>query len=152
MLPDEDDEELVPTLFTAATVNVYSVFLERPVNVYEVEVDPVDCVVVVESLVVVAVTEYSVMLAPPSDAGAVQLTEAVPLVVPALAVTEVGASGAVVVVTLFEADEYVPVPAAFTAATWKVYVVPAESPVNSSDDTDESLVVWVVVVGEEVTE
>ena len=55
------------------------------------------------------------MVAPPSEAGAVH--DRLMVCSPAVAVSPVGAPGVVSVVTLTVA-EYVPVPAAFTAATW----------------------------------
>ena len=56
--------------------------------------------------------------APPVSVGAVQLTVAEAL--PAVAVPIVGAAGAVAGVTLLEAAEAGPVPAALVAATVKV--------------------------------
>ena len=68
-----------------------------------------------------AVTVYPVMALPPLLAGAVQLTLA--LALPAVAVTPVGAAGAVVVavgVTGADAAENVPVPCALVARTVNV--------------------------------
>ena len=75
------------------------------------------------------VTVYSVIGLPPFE-GAVQLTTAEPL--PAVAVTAVGAAGAVTEtgVTAGEAADEGPVPTALVAATVKVYAVPLVSPVT----------------------
>jgi hypothetical protein len=69
------------------------------------------------------------MTLPPFD-GAVQLTIAEAL--PALAVTPVGAAGALADagVTEFDAAERGPVPTAFVAETLNVYAVPFVSPVT----------------------
>jgi hypothetical protein len=75
-----------------------------------------------------AVTVYLVMAAPPSLAGGVKLTVAWAL--PAVAVPIVGAPGVVAGVTLLDADEAGPVPAAFVAVTVKVYAVPFVRPVT----------------------
>ena len=72
---------------------------------------------------------------PPSEAGAVQLRVAVAL--PAVADPIVGAPGAVPAgvtgagsaVTGLDSADSGPAPNMFTAAAWKVYVVPATSPV-----------------------
>ena len=61
---------------------------------------------------------YLVMADPPSLAGAVQVTVASEL--PAVAVPMVGAPGVVYGVTLFEAAEAEPSPAALVATTVKV--------------------------------
>jgi hypothetical protein len=58
------------------------------------------------------------MALPPSLAGAVQETVALPF--PALALTAVGAPGTVTGVTLLEGSDAGPVPAALTATTVKV--------------------------------
>ena len=64
---------------------------------------------------------------PPLVTGAKKLTLAV--VLPGVAVTAVGAPGTVAGVTLFEAVEAAPEPAAFVATTVNVYAVPFVSPV-----------------------
>jgi hypothetical protein len=64
------------------------------------------------------VAVYEVMLAPPLDAGAVQLTVACAL--PALALTLVGAPATVAGVTEFDAADAGPVPAQLDAVTVKV--------------------------------
>jgi len=58
------------------------------------------------------------MALPPLDAGAAKLTVAWAL--PAVAVTAVGAHGTLLGVTLFEAEEAGPVPAALVAVTVNV--------------------------------
>jgi len=70
-----------------------------------------------------------VIAAPPSDAGAVHDTDACPS--PAVAVTPVGAPGAVTVgagVTALLAALGADVPAALLAVTVKVYAVPLVNP------------------------
>ena len=65
---------------------------------------------------------------PPFDAGAVQETVACAL--PPVAVTLVGARGGPSGVTLFEAAEAGPLPAALVAVTVKVYELPLLRPVT----------------------
>jgi hypothetical protein len=55
---------------------------------------------------------------PPLDTGGEKLTEAWAL--PAVAVTAVGAPGTLAGVTLFDAEDAGPIPAAFAAVTVKV--------------------------------
>ena len=62
------------------------------------------------------------MALPPFEAGAVKLTVA--WVLPGVAVTAVGAPGSMPGVTLLDAPEAGPVPAALVAVTVNVYVVP----------------------------
>jgi hypothetical protein len=64
------------------------------------------------------VIKYPVMAEPPLFDGAVHVTAADEL--PAVAVPMVGAPGVVYGVTKFDADDAVPVPAAFVAATLNV--------------------------------
>jgi hypothetical protein len=67
------------------------------------------------------VTVYFVIVAPPLPEGAVQVTNASPPGIdPPVAVTPVGAPGTLTGVTLFDAEEAVPVPLAFVAVTVKV--------------------------------
>ena len=66
--------------------------------------------------------------APPSEAGAVQLTVACAL--PPIPVTPVGAPGSVAGVTALDTDEVELVPAEFVATTVNVYEVPLVSPVT----------------------
>ena len=65
---------------------------------------------------------------PPSEAGAVQETVACAL--PAVADTAVGAPGTPNGVTLLEAAEAAPLPAALVAVTVKVTAVPLARPVS----------------------
>ncbi len=74
------------------------------------------------------VTVYPVISAPPLFVGALKLTIACPL--PASAITSVGASGTVLGVTLFDAAEVLPLPAAFVAKTSNVYAVPFVNPLT----------------------
>ena len=72
---------------------------------------------------------YEVIVEPPSDTGAVK--DIVAEALPKVATTFVGGSGTVgplVGVTLFDAALEAPVPAAFVAATLKVYDVPFVNP------------------------
>ena len=73
---------------------------------------------------------------PPSEVGAVQLTEDClsPLAVPA---TEVGAPGLSPVVTLEDAEDAVDVPKALVAVTVKVYAVASARPVTVQLVVDE---------------
>jgi hypothetical protein len=73
---------------------------------------------------------------PPLSAGAVQLTTT--CVFPDTPVTAVGAPGVVNGVTAVDTTEYVPVPAAFTAAIRNVYAVPFVRPVTVHDAVDET--------------
>ncbi len=68
------------------------------------------------------------MLAPPFEAGAVQLTLAWPL--PAVAVTPVGAPARPYGVTELDGADTGLVPAEFVAVTVNVYAVPVISPVT----------------------
>ena len=68
---------------------------------------------------------------PPLLVGAVHVSETCEL--PAVPTTEVGAPGVVNGVTLDEAVEYEPVPAALTAATLNTCAVSAVSPVYTYD-------------------
>ena len=67
------------------------------------------------------------MVEPPFDAGAVNVTVACAL--PAVAVAPVGAPGTVAGVTLFDAADGALVPIALVAVTVKVYAVPLVRPV-----------------------
>ena len=60
------------------------------------------------------------MLAPPFDAGGVQDTASAPVVEVAVAVTAVGASGAVAGTAAADGAEALPMPAALMAVTVKV--------------------------------
>ena len=74
------------------------------------------------------VTVYPVIALPPVFEGAVNVTVACAL--PGVAATPVGAPGTPIGVTLFEAADAAPTPAAFVAVTVKVYAVPLVSPVT----------------------
>ena len=84
--------------------------------------------------------------APPSEAGAVQLTVACAL--PPIPVTPVGAPGSVAGVTALDTDEVELVPAEFVATTVNVYEVPLVSPVT---DVLVAVVVAVSPPGFDVT-
>lgn len=120
--------EPVPAALVAATVNVYAVLYDKPVNKKEVEVDDV-VRIIVEDVSYVAVIVYPVIDEPFVE-GAVHDTVAVVLLAEILADTPVGVSGALVTVTELLLLDEEPVPAAFVAVTVNVYVAPAESPVN----------------------
>ena len=89
---DGSDGSLVPALLVAVTVKVYAVLF----------VSPVICIGDTEPDAVpppgLAVTVYDVIGAPPVEKGAVNATDA--LVFPAVAMTPVGADGAVGVATV----------------------------------------------------
>lgn len=97
----------------------------------------------------VDVAVYEEIAAPPSDVGAVQLTEIWPL--PTWVDTEVGAPGAVGAfgVTAVEAVDGELVPTEFVAVTTKVYAVPFVSPVTVQ--LSDPVVVQVFDPGVEVT-
>ncbi len=86
------------------------------------------------------------IVAPPSDAGAVQSTDACAF--PPIAVTSVGASGTVAGVTALDAVDEELVPDEFDAVTMNVYDVPLVRPVTS---VDVAVVVAVRPPGSEVT-
>jgi hypothetical protein len=69
-----------------------------------------------------------VIAEPPLLDGAVH--ETVAWLLPAVAVTDVGAPGTVTGVTALDGDDAGPVPTAFVAVTVKVYEVPFVSPVT----------------------
>ena len=119
---DAEEAEPVPDTFVAVTVNEYEVPLVRPETVHDVEV------VVQENEPEFEVTVYSVIAAPPLDAGAVQETTDSPLAfdVPN---TPVGAPGTLEGITAVDADEPEPVPDTFVAVTVNVYAVPFVRPV-----------------------
>ena len=81
------EEELVPILFVAVTVNVYGVPFARPKIVINEEVPVAVIFPGLES------TVYEVMVAPPLEEGAVK--EIIAKALPAVAVGEVGAPGIV---------------------------------------------------------
>src|ERR1700687_6325179 len=108
----------VPTLLTAATVNVYAVPSARPVTVWVVAVE----LKVVEVWAVApmyGVAVYAVTGLPPLPTGALQLTVA--CASPAVADTPVGASGRVAGGTALETPA-APTPTALVAVTWIVKV------------------------------
>ena len=88
-------------------------------------------------------------VAPPSEDGAAH--DRYIFVLPVMAVSVVGGPGVLTVVALTVA-EGVPVPAAFTAATLNVYVVPVLSPVTVADvavEVPSANVVHVVPLSDE---
>jgi hypothetical protein len=92
---------------------------------------PTGAVTVAEPPAGVEVTVYEVMALPPLDAGALHETEACAL--PAVAVTALGAPGAVagvVGVTLFDGADAGPLPTALTATTVNVYGTPLFKPLT----------------------
>jgi len=108
---DGADAAPVPTLLVALTVKVYDVPLVRPVIVTG---DP-ETVTVAPLL---ATTVYDVIVLPPLETGAVQLTVAAAF--PAVAVTPVGAPGTVAGTTRFDGADAALVPAALVAVTVNV--------------------------------
>lgn len=91
----ELDATEVPALFVAVTVNVYAVPFVKPVNVQDVDavfVQPTGAVTDGDE-----VTVYPVIVAPPFEVGALQLSETDPL--PEVPVTPVGAPGATAAIT-----------------------------------------------------
>jgi hypothetical protein len=84
------------------------------------------------------------------DSGTVHDKLTCPL--PAVATTLDGASETVRGVALADAEEYVPVPAAFTAATRKTYDVPFVKPVTVADVDVETESLNVVQVEPEFEE
>ncbi|GAA3406273.1 hypothetical protein GCM10020370_32660 [Paenibacillus hodogayensis] len=94
-LPDVTDASELPTLFFATTVNVYAVPYVNPVTVTGLAVVLVP--VIPPGL---DVTVYSVIALPPSLAGASKLTVA--CLLPAVAVTFVGAPGTATTLNAFE--------------------------------------------------
>jgi hypothetical protein len=109
-----DDAGPEPTEFVATTVNVYEVPFVKPVTVAEVTV-PVAMPVRPPGE---EVTVYELMVEPPLEPGAFQLTAAWPL--PGVAETPVGARGGPSGVTLLDGDESGLVPTALVAVTVKV--------------------------------
>jgi hypothetical protein len=107
---DAEEAEPVPDTFVAVTVNEYDLPLVRPETVHEVEA------VAHVNEPGFEVTVYSVIAAPPLDAGAVQETSDSPLAfdVPD---TDVGAPATLDGKTAAEADEAEPVPDTFVAVT-----------------------------------
>jgi len=111
------DAELVPTPFVAVTVKVYPVPFVKPVTLQVVVP-----VVLQVKLPGVDVTVYPVIADPPFEPGAVQ-DMAAWLLLPDIPDTPVGAPGADrpdAGVTLEEATDAEPCPAAFVAFTVKV--------------------------------
>lgn len=111
---DSLDSELSPTSLVANTVNEYDTLLTRPSNITEVSRGPTDIL----PPRLLAIMVYPVSGLPPSPDGAAQLIKA--LVLPAEAVTLVGASGIPSGVTDRVASDSALFPAALTALTVKV--------------------------------
>ena len=131
-LAEEPEKRLVPMLLMAATVNVYTSPLVRPVTVQLVEVLDVEeghaSVVGVEVVTFSDVTVYPAIALPPMFDGAVQLT--LTNVLPLVTAPIVGAPGTAAGVTLTEEFENEPVPTTLMAATVNVYASPLVRPVT----------------------
>ena len=112
-----------PTPFVAVTAKVYEVPGVKPVTL---QVSAPDVVQV--SAPGELVTVYREM-AEPFAVAAVQVTEA--WLEPAVAVGVPGALGAAAGMTADDEVDQAPVPAAFVAATWKMYEVPFTRPVTT---------------------
>jgi len=84
------------------------------------------------------------MAVPPSTIGAAH--DRATVVFPRVPTTAVGSPGTPVGVTAFEAAESEPVPRAFTARTWRVYVVPLTRPVIVPDVAPAAMPVRVTIV------
>src|SRR6185437_1780661 len=115
-------------MFKAATRNVYEVPGVRPATTSEVVASAVEMPSCATPLMY-GVTRYEPIGAPPSSAGAVQLSRAWPT--PAVATTLVGAPGLLVVratgTVTVTGSVAGPTPAEFTAWTVNVYVWPGVS-------------------------
>lgn len=111
---DAPDATEVPATFVAVTANVYAMPLVSPVMTQVVAPEVVH---VFEPGA--EVTTYRMIVAPPSDAGAIHViverVDSAPL-----AATAVGAVGAVAGVAMFDADDAALVPALFVAVTVNV--------------------------------
>ena len=118
---DAADTPEVPSLLVAVEVNVYEVPLVRPVTVHEVA----GTVTVHVPPPGDAVTVYEVGV-PPLPATTV--TVACPAPTTTVGVPGVPGGGPATGCTPLEGVEYVLLPMAFIAATWKVYVVPLVRP------------------------
>jgi hypothetical protein len=114
MLLEELESVPLPAALTARTWNVYVVAAASPLTVAEVALAAAVTVVVVGD----DITSYRRMALPEALAAGVHVTVAVD----PLEVTEpmVGADGTPKMLTLLDAAESVPLPAALTARTWKV--------------------------------
>jgi len=118
----------VPTAFVAVTRNVYAVPFVSPVIVVVVTGGfPVIVVAVCAVVPMNGVIVYEVIPLP-LPAGAIHDTVAE--VLPAVAVTPVGAPGTVAGVTEFDAVDPALVPTTLVAVTLNVYAVPLVSPVT----------------------
>jgi hypothetical protein len=117
------DSGEVPIALVAVTVNVYAAPLTRPETVAVVA--PVVLTVAPPGEVV---TVYPVIRDPPVVAGAIHETRA--WVLPAMAVTAVGAPGTVLGVTVALAVDATEDPAALVAVTVNLYAVPLVRPVT----------------------
>lgn len=121
---DAEDAGPLPIPFVAVTVKVYAVPLARPATriavhgAVQAPVNPPGEEVAVKL----------VIAAPPSEAGAANVTEACAL--PPVAVPMTGAPGIVAGVTVFEEAEGAPGPLVFTALTVNEYAVPLARPVT----------------------
>ncbi len=126
----------VPTLFVAVTTNVYAVPLVKPPTTADVAPE-----IVAVAPPGLAVTVYDVIGLPPVEAGATHDTVAD--VLPATAVTDVGAPGTVgaLGVTGAEGADGAPVPTLFAAVTTNVYAVPLVKPPTTADVAPEFVAV-----------
>jgi hypothetical protein len=110
-----DDAAPVPTLLVAVTAKVYAVPLVSPLTVMVQAAGPAQEPASPPGL---EVAVYVVIAEPPLDAGAVNVMVA--LVLPATALTDVGAPGSPAGVTLLDALDAEPVPTALVALTVNV--------------------------------
>ena len=120
------DAEPVPAAFEAVTVNVYAVPLARPSTVH----DRVEVVQVLPPEL--EVTRYSRIGRPAVVVGALHEITDAPLA-PEVAVTLVGAPGAVAGVAGIDEADAAPLPAAFVAVTVNVYATPLVRPATVHD-------------------
>lgn len=133
---DAVDTGEVPARFSATTVKVYDVPLDKPVTVQEVAPEVVQVFAPGDE-----VTVKPVIGEPPFEAGT--LHEIAASVFPGVATTLVGASGIVRGVIAVDARDEAELPAALSATTVKVYAVPLANP----EKVHERLVVLVQSAG-----
>jgi hypothetical protein len=110
--PDAAEATEFPAALVATTVKVYDTFVVKPVTTRG-ELAPVVVKFTGED-----VTVYAVIVLPPVEAGAINVTLACAL--PAVATGPVGAPGTVIGVTAVDAAEATEFPAALVATTVKV--------------------------------
>jgi hypothetical protein len=131
------EAEPEPTPFVAVTLKVYEVPGVRPVTLQVRAPDVVQVRPPGD-----AVTVYREM-AEPLAAAAVQ--EIVACELPAVAVGVPGVPATAAGITALELADQAPVPAAFVAATWKMYDVPFTRPVTTYGELDAAVVATVQV-------